>query len=134
MLRMLPLMAIIVVIYNAIVFLTGADLQAALMSVTLPSLAIWTFSLGDFLVTIAIVILFVELVLSASARPATMINHGLSLVVFIVCLVEFLLIARCGTATFFLIMLLALLDVVAGYTVSIAAARRDFMVDRMETL
>ena len=57
-----------------------------------------------------------------------MVNHGLSLVVFIVALIEFIVLPEFGTSTFFMITLFTLLDVVAGFTVTIATARRDFSV------
>jgi hypothetical protein len=34
----------------------------------------------------------------------------------------------CATASFFFLMVMSLIDVVAGYSVSILAARRDFSV------
>jgi len=55
-------------------------------------------------------------------------NHGFSLILFVVCLVEFLLFPAFATSVFFLIMVMTLLDVMAGFMVTIAAARRDFGV------
>ena len=60
-------------------------------------------------------------------RTAVM-NHAFSLVLFIICLVEFLLLPAFATSVFFLIMMMTLLDVMAGFMVTIAAARRDFGV------
>jgi hypothetical protein len=130
---MLPLLAIIVIIYNLFVALT-IDLAASVFSLTMPSGGIWTLTVGDLLVAIAIILLFAELVMSSNARSVAMVNHALSLLVFIVCLVEFLLVEPCATSTFFLIMLLTLVDVVVGYSVSVTAARRDFAVSRDEAI
>lgn len=47
------------------------------------------------------------------------------MVLFIVCLVEFLLLPAFATSTFFLLALMVLLDVLAGFIVTIVAARRD---------
>jgi hypothetical protein len=57
------------------------------------------------------------------------LDHTLSTVVFVVFLIQFLTMAGCGTSTFFALGLMALLDVIAGFTVSIVAARRDFGVN-----
>jgi hypothetical protein len=46
-------------------------------------------------------------------------------VLFILCLVEFLLFPAFATSTFFLVTLMVLLDVLAGFIVTIVAARRD---------
>ena len=45
-------------------------------------------------------------------------------------LVCFLLLDICGTATFFILMVMALIDVVAGFSISIFAVRRDYSVDK----
>ena len=47
---------------------------------------------------------------------------------FIICLVEFLMFEGFATSVFFLIMLMTLMDVMAGFMVTIASARRDFNV------
>ena len=63
---------------------------------------------------------------------ASVVDHTLSTGVFIALVVEFLTVAECGTSTFFILALMALIDVVAGFTVSIVAARRDFAVGGMQ--
>jgi hypothetical protein len=45
--------------------------------------------------------------------------------VFILFLVEFLLVGAAASSLFFILMLMSLVDVVAGFTVSITAAGRD---------
>ncbi|MGA1342153.1 MAG: hypothetical protein ACO33A_03750, partial [Hyphomonas sp.] len=60
---------------------------------------------------------------------ATIINHGISLLLFIICLVQFLLMPNFATSTFFILMAMTLLDVLAGVIVTIVSARRDFGVD-----
>ena len=44
---------------------------------------------------------------------------------FVVCLVEFLLFPAFATSTFFLISLMVLLDLAAGFIVTLVAARRE---------
>ena len=69
--------------------------------------------------------LFVELIKATHTGTSAIINHGLSLILFIVCLVEFLLAPAFATSVFFLLTLMVLLDVLAGFIVTIIAARRD---------
>ena len=47
------------------------------------------------------------------------------MILFIVCLVEFLLFRACATSAFFLISAMVFLDVLAGFIVTIAATRRE---------
>ena len=77
------------------------------------------------LVFAALIILFIELLKATTSRRIAIINHSLSMVLFIVCLVEFLLFPAFATSTFFLVTLMVLLDVLAGFIVTIVAARRD---------
>jgi hypothetical protein len=44
---------------------------------------------------------------------------------FIVMLVEFLLVERAGTSTFFLLLIIALVDVLVGFTVSVRTSQRQ---------
>jgi hypothetical protein len=57
-----------------------------------------------------------------------MVDHGLSMLVFIACLVEFLLVRQATSSVFFFIMVAALIDVVAGALIGIRTARRDLNI------
>lgn len=128
-LRAFPFLALVVIAYN-ILFVLGAGAVGAIAGeVTLPSGALWRITTGDVLVVVALALLFVEMV-SASARTGSVVNHALSLLVFLVCLVEFLLVPGCGTPEFLFIAAITFIDVVAGYSISIRTARRDFAFER----
>jgi hypothetical protein len=130
MLKIFPFMAIVVAAYNALALLTPTPLTGVIAELPLPSGAAWAISVGDALVIGAVVLLFVEIIAATSVRTASIVNHGLSMLVFVVCVVEFLLVPACGTSAFFLITMISLLDVVAGYSVSILTARRDWSIER----
>jgi hypothetical protein len=85
----------------------------------------WVVSFGDLLVLLSLILLFIELLKSTSTGTAAIFNHALSMLVFIICLVEFLLHPAFATSVFFVIMIMSLLDVLAGVVVTIIAARRD---------
>jgi hypothetical protein len=85
----------------------------------------WSIAFGEVMVLLSILLLFIELLKSTSTGSAAIFNHALSMLVFIICLVEFLLHPAFGTSVFFIIMVMALLDVLAGVVVTIIAARRD---------
>jgi hypothetical protein len=130
----IPLLLLPVLAYNLIALTLQGGLQAVdadarmsqqLFSVRMTSHIDWMVSLGDLLLAASLVVLFVELLKSTTSRRIAIVNHALSMVLFIVCLVEFLLAPACATSTFFLITLMVLLDVLAGFIVTIVAARRD---------
>jgi hypothetical protein len=127
-----PLLALPVLVYNLVTFATRADsmqavsqLQGRVFAIPMTSGGVWDVTLGDLLIAASLVILFIELLKSTTSRRIAIINHALSLLLFIVCLVEFLLLRGFSTSIFFLITLMVLLDVLAGFIVTIIAARRD---------
>jgi hypothetical protein len=75
-----------------------------------------------------VLVLYLEIFKSTGTGMASVIDHTLSMLVFIAFLVEFLVVGACGTSAFFALTLMSLLDVIAGFTVSIVAARRDFAI------
>lgn len=128
MLGTLPLMAIVIILYNVIVYLTGLSMESQITTVTLISGAVWTVTVGDLIVFAALMLLFLELINSTKTGASTIVNHGLSMLVLLIALVQFIVLPPFGTSTFFALVLLALFDVIAGFTVTITAARRDFTV------
>jgi hypothetical protein len=130
----LPLLVVPVLIYNLIALTlpggfssidAAASLDTTLFTVPMTSRVDWAVSRGELLLAVALIVLFVELLKSTNSRGAAIINHALSLLLFIGCLMEFLLGAAFATSTYFLITLMVLLDVLAGFIVTIVSARRD---------
>lgn len=135
MLTAFPLLLIPVVIYNvyawsqlAGVAATDPDLalRSALIAINMPSGGVWTIGVGDLLVFFSLALLFFELLKSTSSRRVAIVNHALSMAIFVLCLIEFLLFRSFATSTFFLITVMVLLDVMAGFIVTIITARKDF--------
>jgi hypothetical protein len=54
------------------------------------------------------------------------INHGLSMLVAVICIIEFIAVRGFSNSTFFMLLLMTIFDVVAGFTITIVAAKRDF--------
>ena len=136
MLIAIPLLVVPVVIYNLVILLGGsapdavlgpaAVLSEVLLRVPMTSGAVWTISVGDLILFLSLILLFVELLKSTSSQRVAIVNHALSMVLFVVCLVEFLLLPGFAGSVFFLILTMVLLDVLAGFIVTIIASRRDF--------
>jgi hypothetical protein len=122
----LPLTIIPFILYNLLMIL-GVDLKGSLVGEGIPMMSggSWIFTWGDLLILIAMVVLFIEIVKATYTGTASMIDHGLSMVVFIAFLVEFLLVSQASTSVFFLLMMAALIDVIAGFTIGIRVAKRD---------
>jgi hypothetical protein len=131
-LRALPLMAIPLILYNLLVMFSGGEatqfFAASLLKVPMIKGAEWVFTRGDLIILITMLFLFAELVKATYTSSVSLIDHGLSMVVFIVCIVEFLVVNAAATSTFFFILVGSLIDVVAGFTIGIRVARRDLAI------
>ncbi|GAA0646033.1 hypothetical protein [Brevundimonas lenta] len=139
MLIALPLLVIPVVLYNLVVLTSllgggataaaagGADaiLRDPMFSIPMASGTSWNVGPGDLILMLSLVLLFFELLKSTSSQKVAIVNHALSMILFVICLVEFLLIRGFATSTFFLIVTMVMLDVLAGFIVTIISARKD---------
>jgi hypothetical protein len=93
--------------------------------------ATWVITLGDALIALSLVFLFVEVLKATRTSVRSMFDHLLSTVIFIAALVEFLLVPQAATSVFAILLVMTLVDVMAGWSVSLRAARRDLTVESM---
>lgn len=134
-----PLLLLPVLLYALVASVTGKPdaasaapmtdaLSATIFQMPMISGGKWRFDLGDVILFVALIMLFVEIIKSTNTKTFSLINHGLSMAIFVVSLIAFLLLRNFGTSVFFMLLVMMLLDVVAGFMVTIVAARRDFGV------
>jgi len=128
-----PLLLIPFAIYNIIAFLMpGVSWTGAFTTVHMVSGGDWSMSAGDILITLAILLLFGEMMKSTRIGIRTVVDHALSLVLFLGIMVEFLLVQQAATATFFLLLVISFVDVLGGFAVTLRSAQRDLTVEGIE--
>ena len=126
-----PLLVIPFAIYNMIAFLTpGLGWTTSVATIHLISGQDWTVTPEDIILALAILLLGVEVIKATRMGIRGIMDHILSMVLFIVMLVEFLLVARAGTSTFFILMVISLVDVLAGFIITARTAQRDIQIER----
>jgi hypothetical protein len=132
MLASFPLFLISFAIYNMIAFITpGTSWESPVFSIGMQSGASWPVSAGDLLLALSLLFLFIEMVKATRSYSRTIVDHILSTLVFVAALVEFLLVKEAATSVFALLLLMSLVDVIAGWVVSMGSARRDIQVDHL---
>jgi hypothetical protein len=125
-----PLLLIPFAIYNMIAFLTpGVGWTTPLATIHMMSGEDWVLTWEDILLAFAILLLAVEMMKSTRFGTRSIVDHILAMALFIAMLVEFLLVRRAGTSTFFLLTMLGLVDVLVGFIVSIRSAQRGVEVE-----
>ncbi len=126
--RQFPFMAFAVILYFVLVSLFKLPLNQDLMSIPMPSGVRLVLTVSDILIILATIFSFVELIGSTSASATAILNHGLQLIVFLAALLLLLLLPTFATGCFLVITMMTLINTVAGYSISILRARRDFTV------
>lgn len=114
----IPLLAIPVVLYNVLAFSAGEPLGRIILAVTLPSGAAWSYTMADLVAMAGLVFLYVEIAKATKRWAASVLDHALSMILCLVCFVEFLAVPALGKTTFFLLTMMTLLDVIAGITIA----------------
>jgi hypothetical protein len=130
-----PLLVIPFAIYNIVAFLMpGVSWSATIATVHMVSGADWTMTAGDILIAVAMLLLFGEVMKSTRISLRSVVDHALSLILFLAMLVEFLLVKQAATATFFLMLVISFVDVLGGFAVSLRSAQRDLTVEGVERI
>jgi hypothetical protein len=125
-----PLLLVPFAVYNIIAFLTpGVSWTSELTTVHMMSGQDWVLTWEDVLLAFSILLLAVEIMKSTRIGMRAVMDHILSMVLFIGMLVEFLLVPRAGTSTFFLLMTISFVDVLVGFLVSIRTSQRQVEIE-----
>lgn len=128
-----PLMVLPVLVYNLLLSRIpggfGASrahegLTAPLFRLTTAAGGVWPISAADLLLAASLLVLFIELIKPTASRRIALANHILSMLLFVACLLQLLLAPGCATSTYFLITMMVLLDVLAGFMVTVPGERR----------
>jgi hypothetical protein len=131
MLASIPLLIVPFLLYNlglAGVFGPGIDGDPwadTVLSISMMSGGTFSMTLGDLMILIGLVFFFVEILKSTRTSNASIVDHLLSTFVFVAFLVEFLLVKGAAHSVFFTLMVITLIDVLAGFSVSLRSAGRD---------
>jgi hypothetical protein len=125
-----PLLLVPFAIYNMIAFLTpGVSWTAPVTTVHMMSGQDWVLTWEDILLAFSIFLLWIEIIKSTRIGMRSVMDHILAMALFIAMLVEFLLVPSAGTSTFFLLMTIALVDVLAGFIVGMRSSTRQIEVE-----
>jgi len=116
---------------NLAIFLIQGDkstelLNTIIFQMDLFSGAIFNLSVNGLLLILAAIFLFIEIIKSTRTNNASIIDHMLSSLVFIGFLVIFIVMPGAASETYFVMMLMSLIDFIAGFTITITSARKDF--------
>jgi len=137
----IPLLLVVIVVYNFLAFgllafghadsgNAAADaLAVVVFSVKMVSGEFWKVTVSDLILVFSLLFLFIEIIRATNIRTVAVTNNALSMFVFVLALIEFLIVKGFSTSTFFLITVMTLIDTIAGFIIGMISARRDIGLD-----
>jgi hypothetical protein len=127
-----PLLIIPFVLYNMIAFLLSLEFSTTLFNVPLLSGRSMPVSTGDMLILTAVLLLYVEILKATRLSSKAIMDHVLSMILFLGMTIEFIGVQRAATSTFLILVALSFVDVIGGFTITIRTAQRDIAVEPPE--
>jgi hypothetical protein len=128
-----PLLLIPFALYNMMAFLVDLDFHQRIFGVPLLSGHSMDVSMGDVLVVLAVLLLYVEILKSTRLSSKAIVDHVLSTVLFVGMVIEFITVQRAATSTFLILASLSFVDVIGGFTITIRTAQRDVSYEGPDT-
>ena len=128
LLQLIPLFGVLLFAYWFFVQIGffPLHLNTVLHSFTLPSGALWKPTWGDLMVMTGVITLYFELFKATRTTEASIFDHLFSTFVLIGYLIVWLIYPWGGNSVFLILSAMSFLDVIAGFTITISSARRDF--------
>ena len=124
-----PLLLVPFTLYNMVVFLLNMPFTDVLFTLNLISQTRFPVTTGDLLLVIAMLLLYLEVLKAARFGAKAIMDHVLSLALFVGMAVEFMLVPQAATPTFFLLTVLAFVDVIIGVSVSARPPRSEIVLE-----
>jgi hypothetical protein len=120
-----PLLLVPFALYNMVAFLLSMEFSTKVFAVPLLSGKSMDVSTGDVLVLLAVMLLYVEILKSTRMSTKAIMDHVLSMILFLAMTIEFITVGRAATSTFLILLALSFIDVIGGFTITIRTAQRD---------
>ncbi len=130
-----PLLVIPFIVYNVLGFTLfggspdGWSKLPGIIDIPMVSGVTWSMTWGDLLLVVGLVCLFFEMLKSTNTGRSSLPEHMLSTLLLIVFIIEFILLKVAANSVFFLLTIMSLVDVVAGFSIAITGAERDVSMD-----
>jgi hypothetical protein len=126
-----PLLLLPMLYFNFMVFAVyGMDaakvnawLDGSAFQLTMFSDAVWSMTQADVILAAGMGLLFIEILKSIGSPMLSLVNHGIAVMTLLVYVVEFISFPAFTVSVFFLLGLMQLIDVIAGYTITIVSSR-----------
>lgn len=121
----IPLFVYLLVAANAVMLTGISTMNIIVWDFGLPSGARTVLTVSDLLILVGVIFLYIETFKATRTSILSIVDHALSLLVFVAFLIEYMVVEAVGNSTFLILAIASLMDVVMGFTVTISTAKRD---------
>ena len=123
-----PLLLVSFALYNMIVFLLNMPLTDTAMSIPLIDDRRMPLTLGDLLILLSFLLLYLEVLKAARVPGKSVMDHLLAFILLIAMVAELVLVPRAMTQTLLLLAGLSFIDLLTGISLSFAGRSRRIIV------
>jgi hypothetical protein len=119
-----PLLFVSLAVYNIMAFTAPASLSQPAFELAMLSGVVLEVSWGDLVIVSGLLLLAIEVMKAALVATPPVVHNVLASVVFLTALTEMVLFEQAATATFFILVLICLINVIAGLAIATRPGRR----------
>lgn len=123
---LLPLLGLMLGLYYLLTVMVGAGWTEAVVAMPTIAGVGWPITYGDVFTWFSMLILFVEIVKATNTNAKAIINHGLSIIVFVCSFGLMITTPEFVTSAFANLVILSAIDAIGGVVITVISARRDF--------
>ena len=129
-LKATPLLIFVLAGYFLVAATGAGALDTIVFSGAVPSGGTLALRTGELIVGVGLLVLFFEVIKATRSTIAGMVDQVLSIMLFTVCIVLFLLVRSAATGTFLLLTVMSFVDVLAAFIITVSVSRRDVTIER----
>jgi hypothetical protein len=124
-----PLLLVPFALYNIVAFLLDLPFGTVLFSFSLLSGESLTVNIGDLLVILGALLLYLEFLKTTRFAAKAVMDHLLSVMLFAAMVFEFVSVQRGATSTLLILLVLSFVDVISGLSLAIPDVRRNIALE-----
>lgn len=128
--RNIPFTLVPLILFNIAAFTFIDSWNQRVLGVTMFSGVPWELTFSDVMIVIGLFALFAEIISATTLANRAIGNHLVSILVLIIYVIEFVVVERAAQSVFFILTIIALIDVLAGVVITIRLASRDVSFER----
>jgi hypothetical protein len=124
-----PLLLVPFVLYNMAAFLLNLPLGTVLFGFSLPSGESLAVNIGDLLVILGVLLLYLEILKVTRLAAKAVMDHLLSVMLLAAMVVELVTVKQAATSAFLILLVLSFVDVISGLSLAIPDPRRNIALE-----